>query len=100
MKKIKLPNPTIMIFGSMGAFWLAEIVNPGFNPVGIMILLLIPVLVIDFLYPQPELEQLIEQIHPAIDETMTPNGSNTENLSNKNLTNEGEPTTEAAQQPQ
>ncbi len=65
MKKIKLPNPTIMIFGSMGAFWLADIVNPGFNPVGIMILLLIPVLIIDFLYPQPELEQLMEQAYPA-----------------------------------
>ncbi len=53
-----------MIFGSMGAFWLADIVNPGFNPVGIMILLLIPVLVIDLLYPQRELEQLVALIDP------------------------------------
>ena len=69
MKKIKLPNPTIMIFGSMGAFWIADIVNPGFNPVGVMILLLIPVLIFEMLYPQPELEQLIEQPQPvSIDE--------------------------------
>jgi hypothetical protein len=63
MKKIKLPNPIIMIFGSMGAFWIADIVNPGFNPVGVMILLLVPVLIVEFLYPQPELEQLIERSH-------------------------------------
>ncbi|MFW5443962.1 MAG: hypothetical protein ACKE51_06625 [Methylococcaceae bacterium] len=60
MKKIKLPNPVVMIFGSMGAFWIADIVNPGFNPVGVMILFLIPVLIVDFLYPQPELAQLVE----------------------------------------
>ena len=65
MKKIKLPNPTIMIFGSMGAFWIADIVNPGFNPVGVMILLLIPVLIFEILYPQSELDQLIEQVQPV-----------------------------------
>jgi hypothetical protein len=65
MKKIKLPNPIIMIFGSMGAFWIADIVNPGFNPVGVMILLLVPVLIVEFLYPQPELEQLIERSQPV-----------------------------------
>ena len=65
MKKIKLPNPTIMIFGSMGAFWIADIVNPGFNPVGVMILLLIPVLIFEILYPQSEFEQLIERPQPV-----------------------------------
>ncbi len=63
MKKIKLPNPTVMIFGGLGAFWLANIINPGFNPIGVMILMFIPILIIELLYPQPELEQLIEQIH-------------------------------------
>ena len=61
MKKIKLPNPVILVVGSMGAFWIADIVNPGFNPIGVMILFLIPVLIAEFLYPQPELEQLLEQ---------------------------------------
>lgn len=65
MKKIKLPNPIIMVFGSMGAFWIADIIHPGFNPVGVMILLLIPVLIVEFLYPQPELEQLIERSQPV-----------------------------------
>ncbi len=73
MKKIKLPNPTIMICGSLGAFWIADIVNPGFNPVGVMILLLIPVLIFEILYPQPELDQIIEQAQPVpIDENPVP----------------------------
>ena len=72
MKKIKLPNPTIMIFGSMGAFWIADIVNPGFNPVGVMVLLLIPVLIFEILYPQSELDQLIEQVQPVPIENTVP----------------------------
>lgn len=60
MKKIKLPNPAVLIVGSMGAFWIADIINPGFNPVGVMVLFLIPVLIFEFLYPQPELEQLLQ----------------------------------------
>ena len=71
MKKIKLPNPLILVVGSMGAFWIADIVNPGFNPVGVMILFLIPVLVIDFLYPQPELEQILEQAQQIQDQEST-----------------------------
>ena len=63
MKKIKLPNPTVMIFGGLGAFWLANIINPGFNPIGVMILMFIPILIIELLYPQPELEQLVDQMH-------------------------------------
>lgn len=65
MKKIKLPNPIILVAGAIGSFWIADIINPGFNPVGIMILLLVPVLIIELLYPQPEIEQLLEQSAPA-----------------------------------
>ena len=65
MKIIKLPNPVILLIGSMGAFWIADIVNPGFNPVAVMILLLIPILIFELLYPQPEIEQLFEQSQPA-----------------------------------
>lgn len=61
MIKIKLPNPIVLVGGSMGAFWIADIINPGFNPIGVMILFLIPVLLAEFLYPQPELEQILEQ---------------------------------------
>jgi len=84
MKKIKLPSPIVMIFASIGAFWLANMVNPGFNPVGIMILLLIPVLIVEFLYPQPALEQLVKQSlaasveKPEAEEVTPKNHVNTE----------------------
>ena len=85
MKKIKLPNPIIMIFGSIGAFWIADIVNPGFNPVGVMILLLIPVLIVEILYPQPELEQLIERPQPVPIEDPVPEESATAEMAEEEL---------------
>lgn len=60
MKKIKFPSTTILILGGLGAFWLAQIANPGFNPIGIMIFLLIPVLIFEMLYPESELDKLYE----------------------------------------
>jgi len=63
MKKIRLPSPIIMVIGGLAAFWIADIIHPGFNPIGVMILMLIPVLIVELFYPQPELEQLIEQAH-------------------------------------
>ena len=68
MKKIKLPSTTVLILASLGAFWLASRMNPGFNPVGIMILLLIPVFLVNFLYPQNEMEELFEYPEPSPDE--------------------------------
>lgn len=67
MKKIKLPSTTVMIIGALTAFWLADIVNPGFNFIGGGILLLIPLFMIDFLYPKSDKEKLIEQINSALD---------------------------------
>jgi len=61
--KIKLPNPIVMVIGGLGSFWIADIINPGFNPIAVMIFMLIPILIFEFLYPQTELEQLIEQAH-------------------------------------
>jgi len=61
MRKIKIPNPIVMVFGGLAAFWIADIIHPGFNPIGVMILMLIPVIIVELLYPQPELEDIIEQ---------------------------------------
>jgi hypothetical protein len=58
MKKIKLPSTTVLVLGGLGAFWLAHIANPGFNPIGIMIFLLIPILIFEMLYPDSELDKL------------------------------------------
>ncbi len=68
MKKIKLPSTTVLILASLGAFWLAGRMNPGFNPVGIMILLLIPVFIVNFLYPQNEIDELFEYPEPSTEE--------------------------------
>ena len=65
MKKIKFPSITILILASLGAFWLAGIVNPSFNLIGIGILLLIPIFMIDFLYPRSDLEKILEQLNQA-----------------------------------
>ena len=65
MKKIKFPSTTILILGGLGAFWLAQIANPGFNPIGIMIFLLIPILIFEMLYPESELEKLYEPGKPV-----------------------------------
>jgi hypothetical protein len=56
MKKIKLPNPMVMVCAGLGAFGIADIINPCFNSIGVMILLLIPVVVFDLLYPQQEMQ--------------------------------------------
>lgn len=64
MKTIKLPSYTVLIIGSLAAFWIADIINPGFNPIGLMILLLIPIFIIEFLYPQDETKDLFEEVEP------------------------------------
>lgn len=68
MKTIKLPSTTVLILASIGAFWLAGRMNPGFNPVGVMILLLIPVFLVNYLYPKNEMEALFESPETSPDE--------------------------------
>ena len=63
MKKIKLPNPIVIVVGGIGAFWIADIINPGFNPIGVMLFILVPILIFEILYPQPEIEEILEQAH-------------------------------------
>jgi hypothetical protein len=46
-KIIKLPGPMRIVWGSLGCYWLADIVNAGFFGIGVMLLLMIPVLVIE-----------------------------------------------------
>jgi hypothetical protein len=60
MKKIKLPSLTTMLLGSLGAFWLANRMHLSFNLIGIMILLLVPIIVFETLYPQNEMDDLFE----------------------------------------
>ena len=62
MKKIKLPNPAIILFSSLGAFWIANIIHLSFTFIGIMILLLIPILIFEFLYSQNKVGVLLEPV--------------------------------------
>lgn len=47
MKLIKLPGPMRIIWGSLGCYWLKDIINPGFLAIAIMLLLFIPVLIME-----------------------------------------------------
>ncbi|MCF6203376.1 MAG: hypothetical protein L3J59_06845 [Methylococcaceae bacterium] len=85
MKKIKFPSTTILILGGLGAFWLAQIANPGFNPIGIMIFLLIPILIYEVLYPESELDKLYDPGKPVSTEDEEPVG---EKLSSSELVSE------------
>ena len=62
MNSIKRPNFVLLSLGGLGAFWIADIINPGFLPVGVMVFLLIPVIIVDLLYPKPEFDEIMAQI--------------------------------------
>jgi len=40
-----------MVWGSLVAYWLAGIINPAFVAIAVMIALLIPVLISEYLFP-------------------------------------------------
>lgn len=46
MPEIKLPGPMRMVWGSLGCFWLAGILNKGFYTTAVILLLFVPVLII------------------------------------------------------
>ncbi len=60
MKKINPPSFIVLFLAALAAFWIADIINPGFNPVGVMILMLVPVFVIELLYPHSDADQVME----------------------------------------
>lgn len=46
MPEIKLPGPMRMVWGSLGCFWLAGIINNGFYTTAVILLLFVPVLIV------------------------------------------------------
>lgn len=56
MEIISMPRPMRWVWGSLGAYWLADMINPGFFSIAIMALLMIPVLIMDLYYPPQEEE--------------------------------------------
>lgn len=47
MQLITPPKPIRAAWGSLAAWWLAYIINPGFHAVAVMLLLMIPILLLD-----------------------------------------------------
>lgn len=55
MEIISMPRPMRWIWGSLGAYWLADMINPGFFSIALMALLMVPVLILDMYFPpEPE----------------------------------------------
>lgn len=46
MPEIKPPGPMRMVWGSLGCFWLAGIINTGFYTTAVILLLFVPVLIV------------------------------------------------------
>jgi hypothetical protein len=51
MEIAQLPKPMRWFWGSLAAYWLADMINPGFFSVAIMALLMIPILIADLYFP-------------------------------------------------
>ncbi|MCX7088318.1 MAG: hypothetical protein NTV00_09725 [Methylococcales bacterium] len=51
MEIVRIPRPMRWFWGSLGAYWLADMINPGFFSVAIMALLMIPILILDMYFP-------------------------------------------------
>ncbi len=58
MEIISMPRPMRWIWGSLGAYWLADMINPGFFSIALMALLMVPVLILDMYFP-PDPEPLV-----------------------------------------
>ncbi len=60
MELTKIPGPMRIIWASIGSWWLANIINPGFHAIAIMMLFLIPVLIVELYFSFPQ-----KQTQPA-----------------------------------
>jgi len=54
-KAVRLPGPMRMVWGALAAYWLRDIIHPGFTFIAMMILLMIPVLIANTLFPEKRL---------------------------------------------
>lgn len=68
MEIIKMPRPIRWIWASLGAYWLAEIIHPGFFSVAVMALVMIPLLIADLCFP-PQLP--LPVVKPAPEEDVS-----------------------------
>jgi uncharacterized ion transporter superfamily protein YfcC len=51
LKIVKMPKPMRMVWGSLVAYWLADIINHAFVAIAVMIALFIPILINEYFFP-------------------------------------------------
>jgi len=49
--EIKLPGPMRMVWGALAAYYLRDIIHPAFTFIAVMILMMLPVLIANKLFP-------------------------------------------------
>ncbi len=54
MELTKIPGPMRVIWGSIGAWWVGQQINPGFFSIALLMLCLIPVLVFELYFYEPK----------------------------------------------
>ncbi len=54
MELTKIPGPMRVIWGSIGAWWVGHLLNPGFISIAILMLCLFPVLVFELYFYEPK----------------------------------------------
>ncbi|MDT8424428.1 MAG: hypothetical protein RQ733_00475 [Methyloprofundus sp.] len=59
-KNVLLPGPMRMVWGALAAYYLRDIIHPAFTLIAVMILLMIPILIANMLFPQPKIVALDE----------------------------------------
>ncbi len=58
-KIVQLPRPMRIVWGCLGSWWLAYMINPGFESIALMLVFYIPILIIEHYY--------VERKEPVID---------------------------------
>jgi hypothetical protein len=79
MTKIKLPNPVTFIIASACCFWISAIINPAFDPIGVLMLFLCLVVLIELMYPQDHNDSYQKAVTAFIKQT------NEQRLAAKNM---------------
>ncbi|MBE0471926.1 MAG: hypothetical protein IBX55_20760 [Methyloprofundus sp.] len=59
-KNVLLPSPMRMVWGALAAYYLRDIIHPAFTLIAVMILLMIPILIANMLFPPPKIVALDE----------------------------------------
>lgn len=57
MEQIKQPGMMRIALGSPAAWWVANIIHPGFHAIAVMLLMMIPLIMLEFYFsfsPKPE----------------------------------------------